>query len=204
MNKQIVIAGGTFNPIHNGHIIALQALYDSGHFDEIWLMPSGTPPFKKDEKESKQNRLEMCFLIQELLDYVYVSDLEILSDKVAYSYDTWKLLKQKHPDDTFYWMIGDDHVFQIEQWKYSNELLKHIPFALVNRGGFDPKDVEKQCAFLEEKYHADFLSVSMPKIEISSTMLRERVEKGQSLIGYTPECIIDYINRHQLYGGIEC
>ena len=201
MNKKIVIVGGTFNPIHNGHILAIQALYDSGYFAEIWLMPSGTPPFKRKEKETKQNRLDMCYLIQNILDYVYVSEIEVLSDKVGYTYETWKILKQKYPEYTFYWLIGDDNVFQIEEWKSSRELLSNIPLALVNRGGFDQIQVENQCKQLEEKYQATFVSIAMPKIEISSTMLRERIVNHKSIIGYTPQCIIDYIIQEQLYGG---
>jgi len=199
-----VIVGGTFNPIHNGHILALHALYDSGHFDEIWLMPSGTPPFKKNEKQSKAHRLQMCRLIQQELEFVKVSELEIVSDDVAYTYKTWTQLSRNHPEDTFYWMIGDDHVFHIEQWKHSQDLLRDVSLVLVNRGGYDPKAVDKQCAYLKETYHAQILQVSMPKIEISSTRIRERVCNQQSIVGYTPQSIIDYIEQHNLYGGNPC
>ncbi len=199
MSKKIAIVGGTFNPIHNGHVHAMHALYDSRLFDEIWLMPSGTPPFKQEEEQSKYHRLEMCQRLQQTMDFVHVSDIEVLSTKVGYTYNTWKKLKENNPLSTFYWMIGSDHIFQIEQWANAEALLKKVSFVLVHRGGYNPEDVKKHCQYLQDTYDADIVVVPMKTIEISSTDIRNRVQQNLSLIGYTPQCIIDYIYTHNLY-----
>ncbi|MBN2221226.1 MAG: nicotinate (nicotinamide) nucleotide adenylyltransferase [Vallitaleaceae bacterium] len=193
------ILGGTFNPIHNGHIIIIQELLSQSIVDEVWLMPSGYPPFKPEERKSASYRYEMCCLAVSGIEHVYVSDYEINSKAPSYTYDTLSKLSELYKNREFYWVIGFDHLSSLMTWYQASSLLEKFQFILMNRGGYDFHQAAEYLRQIESQYPKVFLKVTMPTIEISSTSIRNRVYHRQSLIGYTKDSVIDYINHHQLY-----
>lgn len=197
--KKVAILGGTFNPIHHGHIVILQQLYDTNVFDEIWIMPAGQQPFKQESKETRTARLKMCQLVCDKLPFVRLSTAEISQEGPSYTFDTLSLLTETYKDTQFYWTIGYDNLNSILHWYKSNELLEKYPFILVNRGGYPSVQAESIIAQIETTYSTQLMKVTMPNIELSSSLLRTRVQNKQSLVGFTLESIIDFIEDNELY-----
>jgi len=201
--KKVAILGGTFNPIHHGHIVILQQLNDSKVFDEIWIMPAGQQPFKQEIKETKAARQHMCQLVCNELSFVRLSTIEIDQEGPSYTFDTLSQLSEEYKDTLFYWTIGYDNLNSILHWYKSDELLMRYPFIIVNRGGYLSEKAESLLAHIEATYSTQFVKITMPSIELSSSLLRERVQKKQSLVGFTLQSIIDYIETKGLYQIIE-
>lgn len=197
--KKIAILGGTFDPIHNGHIIILQTLKDTQNFDEIWLMPAGHQPFKEVSSDSRLHRLAMCHLVSKQLPYVKVSSYEIDHVGPSYTYNTLLALTELHMDTEFFWVIGYDNLRSVVHWKQHEELLQRFGFILVNRGGFSDIESESLLTEIETGYKTSFIRVEIPSIELSSTLLRERVREGRSLVGYTLDSVAEYISTYCLY-----
>lgn len=197
--KKIAVFGGTFNPIHNGHIVAAQTIIDSGVFDEVHLMPSGVPPFKPDERDSVRHRIRMCELVTELMEGILLNAAETESSGYSYTYETLHHMKLAHPDHEYYWAIGYDNLFSIEKWHKGDLLLREFSFILLNRGGIPDNECEEKIVELKRIYGTRFVRLDMPDIEISSSEIRNRCLNGQSVFGYVPERIEAYIREHSLY-----
>ena len=198
MNK-IAIYGGTFNPIHNGHIVSLQHLIDHKQFSDVLMIPSGVSPFKRDIVETVQNRLDMCQLVTDVLIGVTLEDYETKSEEPSYTYKTLKYLSALKPDNKYFWTIGYDNLFQIETWYKGPEILEQFGIILVNRGGYDREAAIAKQEALRRLYHTEFINIDIPNIEISSTDIRQRVKNKQSVVGYTLPSVITYIEQNNLY-----
>lgn len=199
MNRKVVILGGTFNPIHNGHVLALHALRDASMFDEIWIMPSGVPPYKQEEYESVEDRFNMVKCIVSDIPGLILREDERYQKGPSYTYNTLKKLSIEYPSTQFYWTIGYDHLETIETWKEGIKLLREYGIVLLNRGGYDSQNASSKASHIRDTYACDIVEIHMPTVEISSTEIRHRVSNQQSVIGYCPECIIDYMKKHKLY-----
>jgi len=197
--KNIAVYGGTFNPIHNGHIIAVTKIMESELFDEIHLMPAGIPPYKPEEKKSLPHRLNMARQVVRSIEGLVLNELEAKRDSSSTTFDTLTILHKNFPDTRFHWCIGYDHLFSIEKWYRGHELLEQFSLVVLNRGGFEQEQARIRISEIESKYNAHITAISMPEIEISSTDIRERVAKNKSIYGFTPESIIDYIENNGLY-----
>lgn len=197
--KNIAIYGGTFNPIHNGHIVSLQHLLDDDRFDEVLLVPSGVPPFKNNVSHTIKDRLHMCKMVQDELVGLSIEEYEANSIEPSYTYETLKHLSKLNPDNKYYWTIGYDNLFHIESWYKGSEILKEFGLIVVNRGGYNLEDANDKLEELVAKYNTDLLTVTIPNIEISSSDIRERVGLGKSIVGYTIEQVISFINDKHLY-----
>jgi len=198
MNK-VAIYGGTFNPIHNGHIVSLQHLLDDKTFSNVLLMPSGVPPFKSNVSHTISHRLHMCELVATKLQTLEIEEYEAKSKEPSYSYKTLKHLSDKNPENKYFWTIGYDNLFQIETWYKGVDILKEFGLIIINRGGYDPEAAITKQTELTKQYKTEFINITIPNIEISSTDIRTRIINNQSIVGYTLESIIDYIDQNNLY-----
>lgn len=197
--RRIAILGGTFDPIHNGHIIILQTLFDSRQFDSVWLMPAGQQPFKQESNESREHRLRMCKIMCRALPHITLSTIEIEREGPSYTIDTLNELAEIHENSSFYWVIGYDNLPSVLKWKNSEELLNKYGLIIVNRSGFSNETAEAVIQILNTDYRTDLIRINIPNIELSSTLLRSRAHDHLSLIGYTLESISDYIHENNLY-----
>ena len=198
MNK-IAIYGGTFNPVHNGHIVSLQYLLDDKRFSKVLMVPAGVPPFKNNISKTVAHRLHMCKLVTDQLTNLQLEDHETKSDNPSYTYETLKFLSEQNPENKYFWTIGYDNLFHIETWYKGVEILKNHGIIIVNRGGYDPSKAISKQKELEKLYKTEFINITIPNIEISSTDIRNRVQENKSIVGYTLESIIDYIDQKNLY-----
>ena len=196
---KVAIYGGTFNPIHNGHIISLQYLLEDQHFTNVLLVPSGKPPFKSEESQSIIHRAHMCNEVVKLLPPLILEDYELNTKELSYTYNTLQHLSKQNPDIKYYWTIGYDNLFSVENWYKGKEILREFGLIVINRGGYSFDDAMTKEAELTKCYHTDFINITIPSIEISSTEIRKRVNNHQSIVGYTLQSIIDYIEENNLY-----
>lgn len=197
--KKIAIFGGTFNPVHNGHIIGMQKVFDTLLFDEVWMMPSNIPPYKRNEAFSSKDRLSMCEIASDALGFTKVNQQEMNRKEISYTYDTLCQLREKSPEKALYWVIGYDNLDSIEKWYKSECLLKEFGLVVINRGGFSEDEASFKISRLQKKYETNIIKVKMPNIEISSTEIRERIKKKQLIVGFTLPKIIEYIKVNHLY-----
>lgn len=197
---KIGIMGGTFDPIHNGHLIVAEYTRTSLKLDKIIFMPSGQHPFK-DNKEitPSEKRMKMVSLAIESNPYFQTSSIEIHRVGITYTIDTILSLKEKYKNDDLYFIIGSDILLEIEKWKSFNQLINICNFALVRRMGEYKEGADNKLSYLREKYNIQIEEVKAPIIEISSTEIRQRLKKELSIKYLVPEIVEKYIFQHNLY-----
>ena len=195
------ILGGTFNPIHNGHIaIGLNAI-EEFNLDKILFIPTGISYFKLNtDIVDKRIRLEMTRLIEELNDKFYVSDIEVNRDGYSYTADTIKELLDAGEDDLYY-IIGADTLFSIEKWRNPEYILENVTVICTVRDDFDYVKVKEKALFLEKEYNTKILISNMKPLDISSSKIRNHIKDGKinEIKSLVPPKIFDYIIDNKLY-----
>jgi len=198
--RKIGIMGGTFNPIHNGHIALAQAAYEFCKLDEVWFMPSGVSYLKKNEKiASGQERFEMTCLAVEDISYFACSDLEIRRSGNTYTVDTLRFLGQMYPEDEFFFIMGADSLLGLLKWREPRTIAELCTLVSVVRDDVDMQDLIAQKRVLEDSFHAKVILVPFEKKEVSSSMIREKIRCGESAEEHLPGKVLKYIKNHGLY-----
>lgn len=192
---KVGIMGGTFDPLHIGHMMAAEAARYTYGLDEVWFMPSHIPPHKHEAGVSGADRLAMVLETLRAHDSFRTLDWEITRGGVSYTIDTVRELKQKYPHFDFYFIIGADMVQNLPEWHGIEELVQSLTFIGVGRPG-TPLNLEALPGFIAEKVQL----ADMPLVDISSTMLRERIAEGKSIRYMVPDAVFDYVQRSGLYG----
>ena len=198
---RIGIMGGTFDPIHNGHILISKQAYEEYHLDEIWFMPSGQPPHKKDHPVTDaKTRCAMTRLA--IADYPYFafSDFEVSREGDTYTAQTLKLLKERYPEHIFYFIIGADSLFDIEKWYHPEEVMSAVTLLVAGRDcGHHGRTICEQIRYLTDKYGARIFRIHSDKVAIASEKIRDMAQNGLPLTPYVPEKVLNYISCHHLY-----
>ncbi|MBD8069224.1 nicotinate-nucleotide adenylyltransferase [Bacillus sp. PS06] len=187
--KHIGIIGGTFDPIHNGHLLIANEVLGALNLDEVWFMPNHIPPHKENKHLTNSiHRAKMIALAIDDHPSFVLQPIELERDGLSYTYDTIKLLVEENTDTAFYFIIGGDMVEYLPKWHKIDELTKMITFVGVNRPGYSRKS----------RYNVT--EVDIPQFDISSSMLRERLSKKGSTKYLLPENVRHYIEENHLYG----
>ncbi|WP_449601424.1 nicotinate-nucleotide adenylyltransferase [Paenibacillus sp. Marseille-Q9583] len=192
---KVGIMGGTFDPLHIGHMMAAEAARETYGLQEVWFMPSHIPPHKHEAGVSGADRLAM---VQEAIhnhDAFRTLDWEVVRGGVSYTYETIRRLQEAYPHFDLYFIIGADMVQYLPKWNEIEELVQRLTFIGVGRPG-TPLDLDALPTYIAEKV----LLADMPLVDISSTMLRERAATGKSIRYMVPEAVFDYVQRSGLYG----
>jgi nicotinate-nucleotide adenylyltransferase len=196
---RIGILGGTFNPPHLGHLVAAQEAYRELHLDEVTLIPAGMPPHKPvDDEPGPEHRLELCRLAVGDDERFTVSDLELRRDGPSYTVDTLDELRSRSPSDELFLILGADIAAGLPEWHDPERVLELATVAIANRRGTAKAAVDDALAHLEGGKRARFFQ--MPRIGISSTMVRRRVRAGQPIRYFVPDRVMHYIETQGLYG----
>lgn len=199
--RKIGIMGGTFNPIHNAHIMMAQAAYEQYGLDEVWFMPSKNPPHKKKKEiASDEHRKRMVQLAIGGIPYFRFSDLELKREGTTYTSDTLQQIHRETPDVKLYFILGGDSLVDLDRWHEPHIILKHCTVLAVPRGHLDEKGIKKLCKKQSAKFGGDINLLSMNHIQISSEQIRTRLQKGQSAVAFCPHQVLTYIRLHGLYG----
>ncbi|MBU5427197.1 nicotinate-nucleotide adenylyltransferase [Tissierella pigra] len=197
---KIAVMGGTFDPIHNGHLIAAEYARTSLKLDKVIFIPSGVHPFKNNRNITEgKKRLDILSLAIESNKYFDISNIEINREGTTYTIDTIRALKEIYREDEIYFIIGSDIIFEIVQWKGFQELIELCNFILLYRLGKNEDKIENKIEELNRLYGLKFEKVNAPLIEISSTEIRERVKRDLSIKYLVPEIVEGYIYKHKLY-----
>ena len=198
--KHIGILGGTFNPIHNGHLILAEAARDQFKLDKIWLIPSGCSYMKDLSKILPgQVRLEMVNLAIADHDGFASNDIELAREGNTYTYETLRQLHEMYPETCFYFIVGADTLFYMENWKQPEDVFARAVILAAVRDGADRNKLEEQAVYLHQKFGADIRFMDSLQIEISSTLIRDNCKNGRSNRYLIPEPVRRYIEEKGYY-----
>jgi nicotinate-nucleotide adenylyltransferase len=192
------ILGGTFNPPHLGHLVCAQEAYGELTLDRVLLIPTRIPPHKSVEYEpGPEHRLELCRLAVAGDERFAVSDMELQRDGPSYTVDTLRMLSTQAPQDELVLILGGDIAAGLTEWHEPEQVLELATVAIAERRGTSRDAVDTTLAELRGGDRARFFA--MPRIEVSSTMLRRRVGAGEPIRYFVPDRVEEYIQRHGLY-----
>ena len=194
--KKIGIMGGTFDPIHVGHLMIAEAVWDEYKLEKVLFIPSANPPHKHDVMTSARHCFNMTLLATCSNPHFEVSSIEMDRTGPSYTIDTIKALKKIYGDDTdFYFIIGADCIHELPSWHKIDELLKICKFIATKRPSYklDLSIIAKEFS----DYNIQLLET--PELEISSTDIRQRIKKGYSIQYITTEQVQQYIRKEELY-----
>lgn len=192
--------GGTFDPIHIGHLIIGEYARTTLNLDKIIFIPVGIPPHKDGDKvSSPSTRFRMTKCAIDSNSYFHISPIEVDRTIMTYTIDTIIKLKDEYAEDELYFVIGGDSVFELETWKSFDRLVKLCEFIVLERPGRAKEDMDKKIIELKSSYKIELQKIESPLIDISSTKIRDRVKKGLSIKYLVPESVEDYIIKHKLY-----
>ena len=201
--KKIGILGGTFDPIHLGHLIIAEQARDQYGLDEILLIPSSHSYFKDNRAQKvlpALTRLEMTR--KAVSDYppFEVSDIEVRRSGNTYTYETLEELADLHPEAELYFIVGADTVCSMSTWREPARIFAACTvLAAMREDQVDPESFEQGIKDLENRFHARIRTISIPNIGISSTQIRERAGNGKSIHYLVPNALESYIIENGIY-----
>lgn len=193
---KVGIMGGTFDPIHTGHLIAAESARDAAGLDEIWFIPTHIPPHKGEHGilANPQQRLEMVTRVVEKCPYFKAVDIEIARGGISYTIDTAMTLVEQYEGVEFYYIIGADMIQYLPKWHRFEELLSAISFIGLERAGF-----HIEWDTLPAQVCDKVRMVPMPAVDISSTDIRNRRKNGKSIRYLVPDEALSYMEEQELY-----
>ncbi|MEW9500502.1 nicotinate-nucleotide adenylyltransferase [Jeotgalibacillus marinus] len=186
--KKVGILGGTFDPLHVGHLLIANEVYHALSLDEVRFMPSGRPPHKNTSGgASDEHRIKMVEMAIEEIPYFRLELIEFERSGPSYTYDTIIRLKKRDPGVQFYFIIGGDMIDYLPRWSRITELAGEVQFVGVRRHGSSG----------ETDYPVQMIQT--PMIDLSSTLLRQRIRNGIDVTFLLPQKVYDYITKEELY-----
>ncbi len=199
--KKIGIMGGTFDPIHMGHLILGEQSYEQLHLDKVLFMPSGNPPHKRnrDGGASDSQRVEMVRLAIEDNPHFELSLMEMHESGYTYTYRTLEELNEQHPDTDYYFIIGADSLFAFEEWKEPGRICKACTLVVAVRDHTPSDELNREIKRLSDKYDGNFARLDTMNIDVSSHQIRQWVSDRKSLKYYVPDKVLSYMRENGIY-----
>lgn len=198
--KKIGIMGGTFNPIHIGHLILGQTALEQFQLDKVLFMPTKNPPHKRNDNiVDDAIRAEMVWIAIKDNPHFELSTFEMDREGITYTVDTLIQLTKQNPDEEYYFIVGADSLFYIDRWKEPATIFELSKLLAAVRGQTTNKDMLQKIAELNETFHASVELLNSPNIDISSTVIRERVKNGMEIQYYVVPDVARYIQINNLY-----
>lgn len=196
---RVGLMGGSFDPIHLGHIAIAGEARDALQLSHVLFLPSGRPPHKAHLGASPAQRLEMTRLAVEPLPWAQASDVEVCRQGTIYTVDTLQILSSQHPEAAFYYIIGADTLLDLPNWRNTQKVCTLCRFICLHRPGVADEAIGMALKDLRSRYGAQVHLVPASGPDISSTEIRRRVARGQSTEGLLPGAVRAYIDRENLY-----
>ena len=198
--KKVGILGGTFDPIHTGHLILAEEACEAFSLDYVLIMPNGNPPHKAGQVHATmEQRTRMAELAVADNPHLQVSDFEKTPQDYHYTYETLEFLTEKNPDTDFYFILGADSPMLFHTWKEPQRICDCCAILAAVRDGMRPLELESWIEALNKRFGARIYPLSTTNIDISSNMIREKVQSGRSIRYYVPTAVEAYIYREGLY-----
>lgn len=199
--RRMGIMGGTFDPVHVGHLILGERAYEQFQLDNVLFMPSGNPPHKPDRRgrAALPERIEMVRLAIAGNPHFTLSLAEAHEEGYTYTRETLERLCAEHPDTEYYFIMGADSLFSFENWKNPERIAQLATLVVAARDHVNETELELTAERLEKLYGAKIRVLSTPNLDISSQMLREWIAEGKSARYYVPDAVLRYIHDTKLY-----
>lgn len=200
--KKIGILGGTFNPIHIGHLNIARAALQEYNFDRIWLMPSGIPAHKPGVYiADKQSRFDMLSIAIKNEPLMEISDIELLREGNTYTYETLEQLGNLYKDVSFGFIIGADSLLYLKEWKHPEIISKYATIYVAGRNNEKKEKLVEYANDLHNMYGTETHFIECDEIDISSKEIRTCIKNNEisSIEEYLPEGVLDYIIKNNLY-----
>lgn len=198
--KKIGIMGGTFNPIHIGHLMLGQTALEQFQLDKVLFMPTKNPPHKRyDHIVDEAIRAEMVEIAIKENPHFELSTFEMDREGITYTADTLIQLTKQNPDEEYYFIVGADSLFYLDSWKNPDKIFKLSKFLAAVRGQTTNKEMLQKIAELNETFQASVELLNSPNIDISSSEIRERVKNGMNIQYYVMPDVARYIQSNNLY-----
>ncbi len=191
MKRKVGLFFGSFNPIHVGHLIIANYIVNFTILDEVWFVVSPHNPFKdKKSLGNMYDRLEMVNLAIEGQDNLKACDIEFSLPQPSYTIDTLTHLAEKYPSKEFTLIMGEDNLLGLSKWKNADIILRDYKIIVYPRPGYDANEL---------KDHPSVIMTDTPVMEISSTFLRKAIKENRDIKFFTPDKVIDFIDKKGLY-----
>lgn len=200
MRKKVGILGGTFDPFHYGHFMLAKTAYEQFDLDEVWIMPNGNPPHKRNiEQTDFEIRCEMIRIAIKDASYMVLCEYEGSVESYHFTYQTLGEFHRLYPENEFYFIIGADSLIDFPTWREPGIIAKLCTLLVACRddSGFD--DLEAKIAEMKERYDADCLIMNSPKVDAASSEIRKFVSEGMDISAYVGAEVSEYIRENKLY-----
>lgn len=194
----IGILGGTFNPVHFGHIYMASKSKEVLGLEQIFFMPNYIPPHKESAEVSAEDRLQMLRLALEDFPEFSISTYEIDKEGVSYTYETLEELHRRHPLDSFFFIIGEDSYVNFWRWKHPERILQAARIVVLQREGYSDQDAELTEQLLKE-HQQEAILISAEPLDISSSTVREKIMRDEDVTSLVPFNVLAYIRENHLY-----
>jgi len=199
---KIGIMGGTFNPIHNGHLSLAKAALTQYMLDEVWFMPSGLPAHKaNDELLPADIRLRMVELAIQDVENFKASAFEIVREGFTYTADTMVALSKEYPEAEFYFIIGGDSLMKFHKWVRPEVISAHTKLLAAGRNGYTKEELLSQSEYLKKQFGTKVLFLDMPELIIASNEIRSlcKMQQYDAIKAMVPIAVFEYITENQLW-----
>lgn len=200
-HRKIGIMGGTFDPIHIGHLILGEKAYEQLGLEKVLFMPSGNPPHKKNRsgRATDEQRLEMVARAIASNPHFELSTVEMHEEGYSYTYRTLEQLSRENPDTEYYFIIGADSLFSLDEWRNPERICAACTMVVATRNHTPIGRIDLEMKRLAQKYQGKFIRLDTLNIDVSSGMLRSWVQEGRSIQYYCSDSVISYIEEQNIY-----
>lgn len=186
---KIGIYGGSFNPIHFGHIKIATYVLEKLNLDKVLIIPVGTPSHRENNLVSGGYRLKMCQLAFKNYKNIEISDIEIKNDSISYTIDTLKKIQKLYgKENEFFEIIGEDSADYFSEWKDYKKILEKSKVVVLKRKGYKSLLQDKNLIYLDS-----------PLFNVSSTLVRENLKNGKDINEFLPKEVVEFIKENKLY-----
>ena len=202
--KRIGILGGTFNPVHMGHLFMAEYARVEMNLDMILFIPTGVP-YMKNNKEilSSDIRMQMLEMSITSNSFFATSDIEIKREGNTYTFETLEELHQLYPNADLFFLVGADCLFTIEHWYQPQRIFDNCTLLAANRNDVPQMELLEKKKFLENMFQAQVRLLDVPQMDISSTKIRENIKSGRSIRYMVTDAVHDYILQNNFYQEVE-
>ena len=192
--------GGTFDPIHIGHLILGESAKEQFSLEKVLFMPSGNPPHKRNRcGASNEQRVEMVRLAIASNPGFELSLEEMHEQGYVYTKETLRRLRQHHPDTEYYFIMGADSLLSFDSWNGPQEICDQCVLVAAVRDQMAEKDLDEAIRSVRERFHADVRKLSSPNLDISSHTIRQWRSEGRSIRYYVTDPVVNYIYENGIY-----
>ena len=198
--RKVGIMGGTFDPIHIGHLILGENAYLQFGLDKVVFMPSGNPPHKKERDGGTDlQRMDMVKLAIASNTHFEISDIEMNEEGYTYTYRTLEKLVKEHPDTEYYFIIGADSLFYFDTWKNPQRIADACTLVVATRNHTSDEKLDEKIEFVRKLFNAKIEKLDTENIDCSSSQIRSWIKEGHTVKYYVPDTVINYIHTYHVY-----